>query len=602
MFVRSYTPRPLSVRGYTLVETLVALAVAMIVLMSVYEGIMLTLKVVRTSHEKGVATALANEQIEIIRNLTYDDVGVSGSIPNGVVPHLQTISRDGYIFTVDTVIRNIDDPFDGTIGGTPNDLSPADYRLVALEITCDTCLSFTPLSFTSYVGPRGLETASNNGALFVQVFDSSGQPVVGADVHVVNTQENPDIIIDDTTNNDGFLQIVDAPPGVSAYEIAVSKSGYSSDQTYAVGVVGNPNPVKPHVSVLTQQLSQVSFAIDETSDLNVVSMTNTCVPVAGIDFALTGSKLIGTAPDVRKFTDTYVTDGAGEQHINAIEWDTYTLDFTDGAYDLAGTIPTTPLVVNAGVDQDVSLIVVPRDARSVLVTVKDASTQLPVTDATVEISRGGFSETYTTGRGFIRQTDWSGGSGQDVYSVASRYFDDDGSLDTATTAGEILLDETAGTYNTDGYLTSSTFDMGSPSNFHQILWEPQSQPPLSGADPVKMQVATNNDGVTWNFTGPDGTDQTFYTLTSQDLNPLHDAARYLRYRVFLSTDDTMWTPVVSDISFTHTSDCVAPGQVLFSGLDDEVYTIEVSKAGYQTVTTVMNMSSAWQQTEVTLSP
>ena len=215
-------------KGFTLIESLVGVAVFMIIAVSVYQAYAATINAVRVSRLKITATALANEQFEIIRNLPYTDVGVVGSIPNGQVPHLQNLVRDNTEFVVETTIRNIDDPFDGTIGGSPNDLSPADYKLAELEISCPACRNFTTLHFTTQVGPRNLETASTNGALFVQVFDASGQPVSGADVHIVNNQAVPAIVIDDTTNNDGLLQIVDAPPGVEAYEITISKSGYSN--------------------------------------------------------------------------------------------------------------------------------------------------------------------------------------------------------------------------------------------------------------------------------------------------------------------------------------------------------------------------------------
>jgi len=115
--------------GFTLIESLVGIAVFIIITVSVYQAYAATMNAVRASRLKITATALANEQFEIIRNLPYDDVGVIGGIPNGKIPYIQNLVRDGTGFQTKTAIRNIDDPFDGTIGGLPNDLSPADYRL-----------------------------------------------------------------------------------------------------------------------------------------------------------------------------------------------------------------------------------------------------------------------------------------------------------------------------------------------------------------------------------------------------------------------------------------------------------------------------------------
>lgn len=595
-FSRSYS------QGFTLVETLVAVGIFLIVTLGVYEAFSVVFRVVHSTRNITVATTLANEQLEIIRNLPFDDIGVVSSIPAGVVQGVQTLVRDGISFDVTTVIRNVDDPFDGKLGQVPNDLSPADYRLIELTINCASCQNFTPLSFTSHVGPRGLETSSLNGALFVLVFDADGTPIQGADVHIENNQVVPAISIDDTTNNDGLLQIIDAPPGVEAYEITVTKPGYSSDQTYTTGDVANPNPLKPHATVAVQQVTQLSFAIDETSDIEVSSVTPVCAAVGGADFDLTGAKLIGTGPDVFKFLNSYTTNGSGRETINNVEWDTYSLDFTDGAYDLAGTIPVMPFTINAGTDQNVTLILAPKNPNSLLVTVKDSSTQLPLAGTTVRLQDGGYDETLTTGIGYIRQSDWSGGNGQAVYSDVTKYFSDDTDIDASNPVGEIKLANALGIYASNAELVSSTFDTGSPSNFHQILWQPQGQAPETGVNAVRFQVATNNDNLTWNFVGPDGTASTYYDLSNQDINPAHNGTRYFRYKLFLETADTGWTPIISDISFTFTSDCVAPGQVLFSGLGSGSHTLTISKSGYTSNVSTVSVGAGWQQQEILLAP
>jgi prepilin-type N-terminal cleavage/methylation domain-containing protein len=600
--MHSHFSRRYYAKGFTLVETLVAIVVFLIVSLGVYEAFVVAMKVVQSNRAIAVATTLANEQIEIIRNLPYDDVGITTGIPLGVVPATQALVRDGISFDVTTVIRNIDDPFDGLIGQVPNDLSPADRRLIELTISCATCSNFSPLSFTAQVGPRGLETSSTNGALFVLVFDADGTPIQGANVHIENNQVAPAISIDDTTNNEGLLQIIDAPPGVEAYEISVTKAGYSSDQTYTVGDVANPNPTKPHATVVMQQVTQLSFAIDETSDLDVASVTDVCAAVGGADFDLTGDKIIGTGPDIPKFSNSYTTNGSGRETINDVEWDTYTLDFTDGAYDLAGTIPVMPFTVNAGTDQNITLILAPKSPNSLLVTVKDSATQLPLSGATVRLQDGGYDETLTTGIGYIRQSDWSGGDGQDVYSDVTKYYSDDTDIDTASPAGELKLTNAFGTYASNGELTSSTFDTGSPSNFHQILWQPQGQAPETGVNAVRFQVATNNDNLTWNFVGPDGTASTYYDLTNQEINSMHNATRYFRYKLFLETADTAWTPIISDVSFTFTSDCVPPGQTFFNGLSGGSYTLTVSKSGYQNDSSSVTIGAGWQEETILLAP
>jgi len=116
--------------------------------------------------------------------------------------------------------------------------------MAELDITCSNCKSFSPLRFVTLVAPHALETASTNGSLFIHVVDSSGVSVPGASLHIVNTQTNPDTIIDETTDNTGWFKIVDAPPGTSAYNITATKTGYSQDQTYPIGGVAGASPLK----------------------------------------------------------------------------------------------------------------------------------------------------------------------------------------------------------------------------------------------------------------------------------------------------------------------------------------------------------------------
>ncbi len=588
-------------KGFTFIESLVGVAVFMIIAGSIYQSYTVAINVIRNSRLKITATALANEQFEIVRNLPYSDVGIVSGLPAGKIPLSQSLTRDGTIFVVLATIRNIDDPFDGTFGGAPNDLSPADHKLVEITIKCPTCQRFLPLRFTTRVSPRALESASMNGALFIHTFDEAGLPVMGADVQIVDTA--PAFIINDTTNNQGLLQVVDAPPGFQTYQINVSKPGYSTDQTYTVGAVDNPNPTKPHATVVTQALTEISFAIDKTSTINASTINTICAAIPDINFSLIGTKLIGTIPDVIKYTASHTTDGAGKKTIANLEYDTYNIAIANAVYDLRGTIPLLPMALHANITQDLKLILAPKDPQTLFVIVKDSATQLPLSDVSVQLQQGmAYDVTLITGQGFMLQTDWSGGPGQTDFINPSKYFSDDGNIEVAIPPGDLRLRKIFGIYAPSGILTSSTFDPGAISNFRQILWQPQSQAVETGPDSIRFQIATNNDNATWNFLGPDGTGATYYTLASQNINPIHNATRYLRYKIFLQTADTQWTPIISDISFTYTSSCLPPGQVSFNGLDAGNYTITVSKIGYTTFTETISLSSPWEQKEVILAP
>jgi hypothetical protein len=286
-----------------------------------------------------------------------------------------------------------------------------------------------------------------------------------------------------------------------------------------------------------------------------------------------------------------------------MEWDTYTVVPTDTSSDIAGLNPLNPITLNANTSQQAQIIAVPRNPRSLLITVKDSATQLPISGAIVTLTKSGFTDTQTTGKGFINQTDWSAGSGQSVYTTTGQYWNDDGNIDTTTTAGLIKLRSSFGTYNTTGVLQSSTFDTGSLSNFYTITWSPVDQPVAVGPDSVGIQIATatTTNPATWNFLGPDGTSATYYTVPAMTINSVHNNDRYLRYKLFLTTATATSTPSISDVAFTFTSSCTPPGQVIFSGLSSGTYHVHVTKTGYTDFDYDVAASSNWIEVPVVMT-
>jgi hypothetical protein len=110
-----------------------------------------------------------------------------------------------------------------------------------------------------------------------------------------------------------------------------------------------------------------------------------------------------------------------------------------------------------------------------------------------------------------------------------------------------------------------------------------SQPTETGEDSLKFRVATSNSTSTpsWNYLGPDGTVNTYYTSATTTMSSIHNGDRYVRYRAYFNTASTSFTPTFSDISLTYTNSCTPPGQVYFGGVTDQEYTVEVVRSGFQ---------------------
>ncbi len=587
-------------RGFSLIEVLVGTAVFLMVASAAYGLFVSLFKLTGAAQANILAVELADEQFEIIRNMPYTSVGLTNGIPLGILPRTQqNVIRGGYSFTVDLTVSNIN------LSTFPVQASD---KLVEVSISCPNCRNFSPLTLTGQISPSNLQSAGIGGALVVKVFDANGQPVKGAavDIQSMSTSTIADLKV---TDNYGVLNVIGVPQGANAYQVIVSKPGYSTDRTYAIGGSNpnsNPSPTKPNMTVLNQQVSQISFAIDRLSTLNFSSVTPLCAPVSNYHFDLVGSKQIGL--NMPKYSQGLSTNGSGILALNSMEWDTYAVTPTDSIYDISGVNPFSPFALNPNNTQSVQFVVVPKSGNSLMVSVIDSVSKLPVSGVTVQLTNSaGYNQSQITGQGYISQTDWSGGSGQNTFTTANKYWEDNGQVDTATSSGNIVMKKSLGLYSTTivGSLESSTFDTGTSSNFYTFNWLPLGQPGEAGTSSVRFQFAAKPTATSTfssaDFFGPDGTTGTFYMVPGAVINNIHNGNEFARYKTFLSTATATATPMVSNVSFAYTSGCIPPGQVLFQSLTAGTYTISVSKPGYTTASTSVAVNSGWQEKKLMLS-
>ena len=581
--------------GFSLIEVVIGIALLVIVMIAAYGAFTSLLRLANANQARILAVQLADEQFEIIRNLPYVNVGLTNGIPQGVLPQNQILLRGGFSFDVKLVIRNLD---------LATSSLQASSKLVEVDITCPTCqTTFDPVVLTGQISPANLQSAASGGAIVVQVFDSKGFPVQDATV-VVQSTATSSVTNTDTTNKDGVLQIIGVPPGTNVYRITASKAGYSTARTYPLGGSGNPNPTSPDLTVVNGQVTQVSLSIDKTSTLSFSTVSPMCSPVGNYHFNMIGAKQIGQ--DIPKYSQGLVTGGGGTLTLDPMEWDTYTIIPDDAAYVTNGITPSSPLLLNAGADVSVQFVVVPTAGNSLMVNVVDAATGLPLSGASVELSKVGYDETLVTGQGYFVQTDWSGGSGQTLYTDMSKYWSDNGQVDTATSSGNVIMKNIFGSYplNATGTLESSIFDTGTSSNFYTFSWKPANQPVLAGPAPVSFQFATNptSTSTPWNYLGPDGTADTYFTVPGMTISTANNDKQFARYMMYLTTQTSTTTPIVSDVSFTYTSGCIPPGQVIFQNISTGDYTISVSRSGYTIWNDTITIQSGWQSQTVPLSP
>jgi hypothetical protein len=101
---------------------------------------------------------------------------------------------------------------------------------------------------------------------------------------------------------------------------------------------------------------------------------------------------------------------------------------------------------------------------------------------------------------------------------------------------------------------------------------------------LKIQIAANNDNSTWNFVGPDGTSQSYFTISPSENLEFTTNKRFIRYKVYLTTYDENSTPKLKNIKFKYKNLCLSKNYVLFDNLKAGSYNLIVEKTGYTSTT------------------
>lgn len=548
--------------GVTLVEALVASAVFVGIAVTLYAVFTTMTTFVRIIRTKTILAEIASQRMEFIRNLEYNNVGTINGIPSGVIPQTESIVQNGQTFSVLTSIRNIDNPEDGTLGGVPNDLSPADNKRIQIDVSCASCNTPQAVSYTSIVAPKNLETENGNGVLVIKVVDANGQPVPQSQVHIVNTSLTPSVSITDTTDGQGNLSLVDAPPSTQAYQIEVTKNGYSSERTYMYGAAENPTPTKPHVTVSANTITQDTFAIDKTSSISLGVMSTSCTPLSGITTTLTGAKIIGT-PSVIKTIISSTSNSSGTTQLSNVEWDTYALGISSSAYRLVGNSVVSPFFIAPSIEQSIALLFAPTEEKTFAMGVFDTN-MISQENATVMLEKNSDTYQFSTGKGYVVYPLWNE---QKLSSFSS-------GVDFSTEEN-VRLHQTNGLYDEEGEIISNTIDLGLGGVPEELLWNGV----LDTNTSIRFQVAVNNDMQTWNFVGPDGTPATYFETTTIPLSSF-STGRYLRYKAILHTDDTGRTPYLTRVTVSYSNACLLKSFVYVVGLQDGGYAATISKINF----------------------
>lgn len=259
--------------GFSLVEVLVSILIISILTLGIFSLIILSIKISTENQHYIEAVNIANQQMELIRNMSYDQVGVISGIPAGILPATASIERNGH-YTVNNYVTFYDDPFDGEIGSTTKPDTIIDYKIATIKVSWRSNYGSKNVTIFSKIIPRTEETTAGYGLLKISVVTTNGLPIAGASVRVINPASSTDVT--NLTNTGGILYLP-APACYQCYKIIVSSIGYSTDQTYPA-TAENPVPTKINLSVSQGNKQEELFTIDPLATLNIHTYSNSSLP------------------------------------------------------------------------------------------------------------------------------------------------------------------------------------------------------------------------------------------------------------------------------------------------------------------------------------
>lgn len=280
-------------------DVIVGTALVLVIFTALVGLLRTSLQVASLAKTRSIATAIAESQMEYVRSLSYDQVGTVGGIPSGPVAQNATTTMNGIGFPVRTFIEYVDDPADG-VGSSDTNGITTDYKRVKVSVSYFANGRTQNIGLVSNYAPPGIETTTNGGTLKVSVVNAAGTGVPGATVHIVNASVSPGVDLSTFTDATGIVFLPGAPTSTQ-YQISVSKSGYSSAQTYARDAT-NQNPNPGYLTVAKGQTTTGTFAIDLLSTLSV----GTYLPIASSTFSDTFS----SGANVTSLSNAVVSGGA----------------------------------------------------------------------------------------------------------------------------------------------------------------------------------------------------------------------------------------------------------------------------------------------------
>jgi prepilin-type N-terminal cleavage/methylation domain-containing protein len=287
--------------GFSLIEVLVSIMVLAIVAGGLAAGLTATSAALGRSKADAIADKLASSEIEVVRRMSYDDVGTVGGNPVGVLVADRNVTRDGATFRVQDKVVYVDNPAPGA------SQTRVDYKSVQVIVTPAAAASKS-VTQTTLVAPPTYASIAGKSAITVSTTDKiTGEPIAGSAITVTG---GPSPTVTDVTDANGNAVIAGLTPNTSPsqkYVVAISNPGYVVTNP-AADLTDNLTAAEtfPIAALLVKPVRlEVSLLQGITAVPITEAATVTLTPPGGSATGLTGTGVFGFDDQVPNASTDY---------------------------------------------------------------------------------------------------------------------------------------------------------------------------------------------------------------------------------------------------------------------------------------------------------
>lgn len=173
---RVRAPRRSRQAGFSYIEVLVGIMILAIVAGGIVQGLAATSKSLGQSRAETTATKLASAALDRAHRMSYEDVGIVGGSPPGLIPATTTQTINNVQYTIATDVEYVDDP----ALGQPK--TYVNYKRVTVSVTPGTG-NARAMQETTLVAPPAIGAIAGKSTIIATVIDAlTDQPIAGAPV------------------------------------------------------------------------------------------------------------------------------------------------------------------------------------------------------------------------------------------------------------------------------------------------------------------------------------------------------------------------------------------------------------------------------------